>query len=475
MALIFLHNSLSGEKEKFSPAKKTLTKKVSMYHCGPTVYDYAHIGNLRSYVFADILRRTFEYNGYKVKQVINITDVGHLVTDGDDGEDKMTKALKRENKPLTIAAMHEIATKYTDAFISDLKDLNIELPSALPRASDHITEDIELVTKLLKKGVAYKTNDGIYFDIAKFPAYGALGNVKANLEAGASGDTVSRINSNPEKHNAADFALWKFDAKLGWESPFGKGFPGWHIECSAMAREFLGQPFDIHTGGIDHIQVHHNNEIAQSEAAYSTPLAKYWMHNAHILINGDKIAKSSGNGMTLAGLKENLVSPIAYRYWLLTSHYRTQANFSVEAVMAAQTALFKLCEEVISWMGEVGVKKYGKPNKKYQAEFEASINDDLNTAQAIAVLWSVAKDASLPPVEKLATILDFDQVLGFRLAELAPVSSQETPLEIIALAEAREEARKAKDFAQADALRAEIESRGFTVKDTPSGPKIEEI
>src|ERR1035437_355627 len=474
---IFLHNSLTNKKEKFSPAKRTLGKKVSMYHCGPTVYDYAHIGNLRSYVFSDMLRRTFEYNGYKVKQVINITDVGHLVTDSDDGEDKMTKALKRENKPLTLASMHEIATKYSDAFVSDLKDLNIELPYAMPRASDHIKEDIELIQKLFKKGIAYKTSDGVYFDIAKFPSYGELGNIKATMQTSIEGgERMGRIETNPEKHNAADFALWKFDSKVGWDSPFGKGFPGWHIECSAMAREFLGQPFDIHTGGIDHIPVHHNNEIAQSEAAYGKPLAKYWLHNGHILVNGEKIAKSAGNGIILADLKEKLASPIAYRYWLLTSHYRTQANFSYEAAMAAQTALFKLCEEIITWMGDVGeVKKFGKPNKKYQAEFLANINDDLNTAAAIAVLWTVVRDASLPPVEKLATILDFDKVLGLHLSELAPVPVREVPPEVVALADAREEARKAKDFVQADALRAEIESRGFTVKDTAGGPKIEEI
>ncbi|MEN9524337.1 MAG: cysteinyl-tRNA synthetase, cysteinyl-tRNA synthetase, partial [Candidatus Parcubacteria bacterium] len=276
-----------------------------MYHCGPTVYDYAHIGNLRSYVFADLLRRTFEYNNYKVTQIINITDVGHLVTDGDEGEDKMTKALRRENLPLTLGSMDRVATFYFVKFVDDLKALNIELPHEFPRASHYIEDDILMLKELEKKGFVYTTSDGLYFDISKFPTYGKLGNI--SLQAQKDG---ARVVVNPEKRNPADFVLWKFDSKIGWASPWGQGFPGWHIECSVMSRKLLGQPFDIHTGGIDHIPVHHNNEIAQSEAAYGQPLANFWMHNEFITVDNAKMAKSSGGFMTLKSLEDETISAL---------------------------------------------------------------------------------------------------------------------------------------------------------------------
>ena len=455
---IKLYNTLSRSVEMFSPLKKGV---VSMYHCGPTVYDYAHIGNLRAYVFADVLRRVFEYNSYEVKQIINITDVGHLVSDGDAGEDKMTKALKREGKPLTLESMREVATFYFERFTEDLTSLNAEPPQAFPRASDHIQEDIEIVKMLETNGFTYTTSDGVYFDIAKFPAYGKLGNISLeSLKDGA------RVEINPEKRNPADFTLWKFNAKLGWDSPWGTGFPGWHIECSAMARKYLGQPFDIHTGGIDHIPVHHNNEIAQSEAAFGTPLANYWMHGAFVTLADGKMAKSAGGFITLKSLEDDMISPLAYRYWLLTAHYRSPVNFSPEAVRGAQNALIKLMTTMSN------LPDGGAVSEAYKARFTAYINEDLGTAQAIALAWELLKDSGVSDADKRATILDFDRVFGLKLGSLAPIEEEKIPLEIQALVDAREEARKAKEWEKADALRAEIEDRGYTVSDTQSGIKI---
>ncbi len=458
---INLYNTLTRNKETFTPLKKG---EASMYHCGPTVYDYAHIGNLRSYVFADILRRTCEYNGLNVRQVINITDVGHLVSDGDDGEDKMTKALKREGKPLTVESMLEVAHFYYERFIEDITSLNIELPEAFPKASEHIDGDIEIIKKLEQGGYTYTITDGVYFDITKFPSYGKLGNISIDaLKDGA------RVNINPEKRHPADFAVWKFDKNLGWESPWGKGFPGWHIECSVMSRKYLGQPFDIHTGGIDHVAIHHNNEIAQSEAAYGTRLANYWMHNEFITFNSNKMAKSAGNFTTLTALKEQFISPLAYRYWLLTAHYRSPANFTIEAVQGAQNALARL-------MGLVSnLPEGGTVSEAYKVRFLGYTNDDLDTPRALALVWDILKDAELSDADKRATILDSDRVLGLNLHVVQGVGEEivtEVPAEIRALVEAREDARKEKDWAKADALRQEIEERGFGVIDGKDGIRI---
>ena len=459
---IHLYNTLSGKKELFKPIK---SGAVGIYNCGPTVYSDAHIGNLRAYVFSDILRRVFEYNDYEVKQVINITDVGHLVTDGDDGEDKMTKALKREGKPLTLEAMKEVATTYFEHFVRDLKLLNIELPEYFPRASENIPEDIEIIKILEKKEIAYKTSDGVYFDTSKFPGYGKLGNISMKHD-----DEGTRIAQNMEKKNHADFALWKFNKELGWESPWGKGFPGWHIECSAMSRKYLGQPFDIHTGGTDHIPTHHNNEIAQSEAAFDKPLANYWLHGEHLVLNNAKIAKSSGNAINLSSLEENKVSPLAYRYWLLTAHYRSLVNFSLEAVLAAQNAYIRLVEAFISFKSD----KAGVIDGNFQDKFKTAINDDLNMPEAIALTWQMIKDHHVSDADKRATLLDFDRVFGLGLSAVeklddSPASIESLPPEVFALLEARDEARAAKDWQKSDALRLEIESRGYDVKDTAEG------
>ncbi len=457
---IQLYNTLSRSKEIFQPLKKG---EVSMYHCGPTVYDYAHIGNLRAYVFADTLRRTFEYNSYNVHQVINITDVGHLVTEGDDGEDKMTKALKRENKPFTLEAMRDVATFYFDKFVDDLKALNIELPHEFPRASDHIDDDIIFIKELEKKGFTYNISGGVYFDISKFPTYGKLGKISIDtLKDGA------RLAINPEKRHPADFVLWKLDSKIGWESPWGVGFPGWHIECSVMSRKYLGQPFDIHTGGIDHIPVHHNNEIAQSEAAHGDQLAHYWMHNAFITINDEKMAKSSGSFATLKTLEDETLSPLTYRYWLLTAHYRSPVNFSIEAVRGAQNALIRLLVTMSN------LPEGGMIDHVYAERFHSYINDDLDMPKTIALVWDLLKDSNVSDADKRATILNFDKVLGLNLGSVVKVADEKIPEEITALAEARELARKEKDWVKADALRQEIETRGYEVIDTETGFHLQE-
>lgn len=432
-----------------------------MYNCGPTVYDRAHIGNLRSYVFADIVRRTFEYFGYHVHQVINITDIGHLSGDGDAGDDKMTTALKREGLPMTLEAMKTVGDKYFEAFVADLKSMNIELPKEFPRASDHIEGNIEIIGLLDEKGYIYKTSDGMYYDTSKFPNYGKLGNIDiASLRAGA------RVEVNSEKRDPTDFALWKFNNEIGWDSPWGKGFPGWHIECSTMSRKYLGQPFDIHTGGIDHIPVHHNNEIAQSEGAFGVPLANYWLHNEFLNVADGKMAKSQGNFVTLETLRDETISPIAYRYWLLTAHYRSPINFSLEAVRASQNALIRLMSHICN------ITEAGNIVPSYKEQFDMYISDDFDTPKAIAVVWDIMKDENVSLGDKRTTILDFDRVLGLGLDAIKNTDEPEIPAEIVALAEAREVARNSKDWKQADALRKEMESRGYSIRDDGSGYKI---
>lgn len=455
MSKIYLQNTLTGNKEEFKPIKEGF---VSMYNCGPTVYDYAHIGNLRAYVFADTLRRMFEYNGYKINQVINVTDIGHLSSDSDDGEDKMTKALKREGKPLTLTAMREVADFYFDKYKDDLKSLNIESPEHFPFASDHIKEDIELVSKLEQGGFTYKTSDGIYFDIKKFPEYGKLGNIKISSE------TESRIGVNPEKRNSQDFAVWKFNSELGYDAPFGKGFPGWHIECSAMSVKYLGPEFDIHTGGIDHIPVHHNNEIAQSVCA-GDPYAHYWMHNAHLNIateNGeDKMAKSGGNFITLNTLREKKIDPLALRYVFLGARYSSPLTFSWETLEGAQTALNRIRQKV-SKLPDGGVVA--------ETDFLKFINDDLDTPKALALISEVLNSESISDADKKETILTMDYVLGL---ELGRVTNIVIPDEVLKLMQERDVARAEKDFAKSDELRNQIEKLGFKVKDTESGTQLD--
>lgn len=395
-----LHNSLSGKVEEFISIE---SGKARLYHCGPTVYNSAHLGNLRSYVFADILRRTLEYSGLSVTQVINITDIGHLSSDADTGDDKMVKGLRREGLPLSLDGLKTLADKYEKVFKEDLELLNIETPHHFPRATTYLAEEIELVKLLETKGYTYPLEDGIYLDTSKVKDYGKLGGLTPLGEASARLDT--------KKKNPRDFVLWKLsrETHLGFESPWGKGFPGWHIECSAMSEKILGQPFDIHTGGVDHIPIHHNNEIAQSESAYDTKLANFWLHNEFVTVADGKMAKSEDNQITLKTLIEDKYSPLAYRYFLLLAHYRTPVKFSWEALGAAQNAYNKL-SNFVSNISEEGVI-----DKAYRAKFVEKIENDLNMAQALAVLWTLVKDKEISLGDKRATILDFDKVLGLNL------------------------------------------------------------
>lgn len=443
--VIRLHNTLSGQKEEFHPSVKG---KVSIYNCGPTVYDTAHIGNLRTNVFYDLVRRIFEYNGYAVTQVMNITDI----------DDKTIKRSQEEK-----ISLEKLTRNYEEKFLSDIKSLNILTPNHLLRASEHIKEMIEMTSFLLKKDLAYKTKDGIYFSIGLFKEYGKL--AKIDLK----GEVRERIsNDEYEKENPKDFALWKFtDDEIKYDAPFGAGRPGWHIECSAMSIKALGATIDIHSGGTDLIFPHHTNEIAQSESYTGKPFVKYWLHSAFLNVNDDKMAKSKGNFLKLIDLENAGISPLAYRYWLLTSHYRAQVNFTVEAVKASQTAFIRLVEAFIR-LSETNprdehIHAHGEP-RDYRAEFLEKINDDFNTAEALALTWDLIKDHTMNAKDKVALLLDFDKVFGLNLNVVKKIK-KEIPEEIKALAEMREVARKNKEWDKADALRKEIESRGYEIKD----------
>ena len=455
-----LYNTLTRGKEVFSPINPG---EIGMYSCGPTVYNYAHIGNLRAYVFTDILRRTLKYEGYNLKQIMNITDVGHLSSDADSGDDKMTKGLLREGKELTLKNMRGLAEFYTKKFFEDTKKLNIEKPDGIYFASDFIKEDVDLIKKLEDKGFTYKTSDGIYFDTFKMSDYGILWGGKRTWDK-----ENSRIEINQEKKNPEDFTLWKFDNKIGFPAPWGQGFPGWHIECSAMSIKFLGEQFDIHTGGVDHIAVHHTNEIAQSECATGKkPFVKYWMHNEHVDTGGEKMAKASGDFLTLNSIIEKGINPIAYRFWILMASYRTKMNFNWEALEGAEVALKRL----YGLYNELG-NTVGNVNEGYKNKFKEYLEDDLDTPRVLTILWDLLKDEKIPPSDKKATALDFDKVLGLGFANL---KEEMIPDEIIKIAEEREAARKNKDFKKSDKLRAKINSLGYEVKDSSENYKILKI
>lgn len=461
---VFLYNTLGRAKQEFKALSHDGT--VRMYNCGPTVYDVQHIGNLSMFVFADVLRRTLEYNGLAVKQVINITDVGHLTSDADDGEDKMTKGLRRAKKKLTLENMRELGEHYTQIFFEDLRKLNIDKSKIVfPRASDHIAAQIAMIRTLQEKGYAYTGHDGVYFDTSRFPAYGMLGGI--NIEGQKEG---ARVAVNSEKHHSSDFVLWKLDPKIGWDSPWGKGFPGWHIECSAMIRATLGEQIDIHTGGIEHIGVHHNNEIAQSEAATGkNPLSRFWMHRAHVQLEGTKLAKSKGNVVYLSEIIERGFNPLALRYLFLGAHYRTPSNFTWEALEAAQNTLFRLYYELAGFLQD---SAQGNASQ-YLERFLERINDDVDTPGALAVMWEMIKDASVSADSKIETLKQFDKVLGLKLAEHIDAEYR-IPPEVERLAQERQAARSTQDWERADILRKEIESVGYTVKDTESGPLIQQ-
>jgi cysteinyl-tRNA synthetase len=443
---------------------------VKMYSCGPTVYDYAHIGNLRTYVFSDTLKRVLQYNGYEVHHTINLTDFGHLTSDGDEGDDKMMKGLRREGMDISLESMRLLSDRFIEAFENDLEELNILFPTKFSRASEYVKEQIALIKTLEEKGYLYKTDDGLYFDISRFPTYGRLGNIDLDgLRSGA------RVEVNTQKRHPADFAVWK-NGPLGFESVWGKGFPGWHIECSAMAFATLGKQIDIHTGGVDNIPTHHNGEIAQCESATGKQFSRYWLHGEHLNISDQKISKSEGNGLILRDLIENGFSGLEYRYFLLTTHYRAKANFSFEALTAAKQAFTRLRKQLfIEWKHEKG-----KLHPAYHGLFLEAINNDLGTPKAIALIWDILKDDTLTPGDKKTTILEFDAVLGLGLtrdpediaSDMGTVGLEELPTKIKEYVETREVARIARNWDEADRLRSAIELAGYTLEDGPQGPKI---
>ena len=454
--MVKLYNTLKRKKETLKPIKKG---KVGLYACGPTVYWYAHIGNLRTYVFEDVLRRTLEYNDYRVKHVVNITDVGHLTSDADTGEDKIEKGARREKK-----TAWEIAEYYADAFRKDIEKLNIKSPSIWTKATDYIKEQIELIQKLEKKGFTYLIEDGLYFDTSKLKSYGRLwGKKKVKIKAGV------RVKMAEGKKNPTDFALWKLtspgtERQMEWDSPWGRGFPGWHTECVAMAAENLGLPFDIHCGGIDHVQIHHSNEIAQAEGAYGKVPARFWMHGEFLNLKKEKMAKSEGNILTVNSLIEKGFDPLAYRYLCLMAHYRSRMDFSWKSLEGAQNGLNSL-RDLIS-----GLQRGEKPTnkaEKWKKEFLGIINDDLNTPKALAFLRKALKSKELSQSDKYNLAIDFDRILGLNLGKEEPV-----PEKIKEMAEQREVFRKTKDWKAADEARKKIEALGYRVEDTKEGPKI---
>ena len=455
-----LYNTMSRRKEAFQPNQPS---KVGLYTCGPTVYNYAHIGNLRTYLFEDILKRVLIDNGYKVKHVMNITDVGHLTGDRDMGEDKLEKGAREEGK-----SAWEIAEFYTAAFKTDLKHLNILAPTLWCKATDAITDQIDLIQTLESKGYTYRTSDGIYFDTARFEGYTKLSH--QNLEALQEG---ARVEKNPEKRNATDFALWKFSPtdvrrQMEWDSPWGIGFPGWHIECSAMSMKFLRGMLDIHCGGTDHIDVHHTNEIAQSEAATGQPFFKFWMHGAFLIITGGKkMAKSEGNFLTLeSSFIQKGIDPLVFRFATFLTHYRKPMEYSDEAVQAAHNGLQHLHNQVRTLMDQ------GPPttvDTEFDRKFKSALNNDLNMPQALAVVQEMLK-SGLDASVKLATVFRFDQVLGLDLDMVS--RAQALPPEIQTLVDARGQARREKNWAQSDQLRDQIQSMGYTVQDGPLGMKV---
>jgi len=456
-----LTNTLTGKKEEFIPIRPG---KAGMYSCGPTVYNFQHIGNMRAAIFVDTLRRALEWNGYEVRQIINITDVGHMVGDGDDGEDKMEVAAKASGKKVS-----DLADYYTGAYWHDLSLLNIRTGTIkFPKATDHIPEQIALIKELEEKGFTYKTEDGIYFDTSKFPEYGKLGNINlAGIREGA------RVEKS-EKRNPTDFALWKFFMGEGkreqeWDSPWGVGFPGWHLECSAMAMKYLGATLDIHTGGIEHIPTHHNNEIAQSESATRVPFAHYWLHNAHLLMNGGKMSKSEGNVEYLSTLAEKGIHPLSFRYFVLGANYRTSLNYTDEAVRGAQAAFETILKYAMRML--LNKSRRGEVQAFYTAKFTEYLNDDLDTSKCLALVHELLKD-SLDDADKLATLLEMDKALGLDIERLARAMG-EIPKEIIARNEEREIARKNREWDKADLIRNELEQKGYVALDFAKGSILE--
>ena len=451
-----LYNTLTRKKEIFKPLKD---KRVGIYTCGPTVYWYPHIGNLRSYVFPDFLKKILTLQGYSVKHIINVTDVGHLVSNADEGEDKIEKTAKREGK-----TAKEISEFYLNIFKQDFKKLNLSEPYVWSKATENIKEQIELIKKLEKKGYIYKTSDGVYFDTSKFKNYGKL--AKLDVEGLKAGKRIAI----GKKRNKTDFALWKFSEKPGerqqeWNSPWGIGFPGWHIECSAMSMKYLGETIDIHTGGEDHISVHHSNEIAQSEAATGKIFVKYWLHGAFLNFKGEKISKSAGGLYTLSDLEKKSYSPMHLKYFYLSAHYRKPLNFTLESLNASKNAYEKL-KNILFELRKSKQKINKKNIELAYKQFLEFLNDDLNVPRALSYMWDILRDNRLNDSEKYELVLKFDEVFGLDLNKEEKI---EIPAEIKKLAEERERKRKEKKFKEADEIREKINKLGFVIEDIEKG------
>lgn len=462
-----LYNTLTRQKSDFVPIHGN---EVRIYSCGPTVYSYAHIGNFRTYTFMDNLRRVLEYNGYTLKHVMNITDVGHLESDSDEGEDKMEKAAKKENK-----SPYEIAEFYTKAFLNDMNKLHIERPEIIAKATDHIQDMLEFAKEIVKNGYGYETSTAIYFDVSKLDKYPVLSN--RNVEDQIAG---ARVDVDPEKRNPYDFAIWIKAPQnhiMKWESPWGLSYPGWHLECSAMSRKYLGEVFDIHTGGVDHIPTHHENEIAQSKGAFGKIPAKIWMHVEFLQVDGGKMSKSLGNVYTISQLEEKGIEPLAFKLFCYTAHYRTKLNFTFDGVISSQKALNRLREGIIK-------HKNGNDNiddetlNKYKERFIDAINDDLNIPVAMSVVWELAR-YELKSKKIADMLLDFDRVLGLDLINsekyLKEESNVEIPAEVKTLLEERKTARENKNWVLSDELRDKIKEHGYIVKDTKEGMTVEKM
>ena len=456
-----LYNTLTKKKEKFIPLDKN---EVKLYSCGPTVYSFAHIGNFRAYIFMDTLRRVLKYNGYKLKHVMNVTDVGHLESDSDEGEDKMIKAAKKEKKD-----PYEIAEYYTKAFLKDIDKLNIDKPEIITKATENIEQMIEYVQEIIKNGFAYETSKGIYFDISKLDKYPILSNRKVDEQiAGA------RVEVDPEKRNPYDFAIWIKSPEnhiMKWESPWGLSYPGWHLECSTMSKRFLGEEFDIHTGGVDHIPTHHENEIAQAKGAIGKIPARIWMHCEFLLVDGGKMSKSLGNVYTISQLEEKGIAPLAYKLFCFTAHYRTKLNFTFESVGSAQIALERLYDGYLK-------HKEGKEDvedsiiEEYKQKFLSYINDDMNMPVAMSIVWEIARNSAKS--KKYADLLlEFDEVLGLDIINaqkhLDDINKEEIPEEIQKLIDERNKARENKDWEKSDKIRDLILQKGYSIKDTKNG------
>ncbi|KAI4453930.1 cysteinyl-trna synthetase [Holotrichia oblita] len=460
--MLKIYNSLTRKIEELIPQN---AGEIKMYTCGPTVYYYPHIGNMRAYIFMDSLRRILKYNGYKVTGVMNITDVGHLISDSDEGDDKMELAAKKENKhPL------EIAKFYTGIFLNDLKMLNIDIPEHITKATEYIPQMIDFIKILEQKGYTYRLDDGIYFDIKKFKSYGQLSHKDLDKTG------VARVEENENKRHAFDFALWKFVPKehiMKWESPWGIGCPGWHIECSAMSKDCLGSSFDIHTGGIDHLPIHHENEIAQNDAAAGKQVVKYWMHNEFVQVDGGKMSKSLNNIYTVSQLKEKGFDPIDFKYFCLNTNYSKTINFTFEALKAAQSARKSLKQLLFEHKSGNNATSQSEIQKNKE-DFVNALNDNLNTPLALGIIWTIVKNR--PKSRDIYNlIIDFDKSLGLRLDEEEAEQLTEIPKNIQELAELRLKARQNKNWAESDRLRGELNKMGWAVKDNKDGYELTKV